>query len=82
MKLKTSLTVVGLSLKENEGKEGNKFYQISVDQDGEAGVLPMTEEAYKSIAGTFKKYVPTSLIVEYNDQYKNFRVIGISQGVR
>lgn len=81
MKTKVLMNVVGLSLKEEVGKEGNKFYKISIDQDGEAGTLSMTEEAYKSIAGTFAKYKPTTLTCEFNDQFKSLRVIGISQGI-
>lgn len=81
MKTKVVMSCIGLSLKETEGKNG-KFYQISIDQDGEAGSLPMTEEAYKIIAPVFKKYNPCSLTCEYNDQYKYLRVIGCSQGAR
>lgn len=79
MNLKFQMSAIGLSLKENEGKEGKKFYQISIDQDGEAGVLPVTEEAYKNIAATFKKYTPVTLSCIYNDQYKSLRVSGIGQ---
>lgn len=82
MKLRTKLSVIGLSLKVNEGKEGNKFYQISVDQDGEAGTLPMTEEAYLNIEKTFNKYYPTELTCEFNDQYKSMRVVGATQAAR
>ena len=81
MKVKTSLSCIGLSLKENEGKEGRKFYQISIDQDGEAGSLPISEDVYNLAKGTFKKYSPCILQLEYNDQYKSARVIGYKAGV-
>ena len=80
MKVKFTLSAIGLSLKETEGKDGKKFHQISIDQDGEAGVLPLTEEAYKISSATFKKYSPVTLSCEYNDQYKYLRVIGLTQG--
>lgn len=80
MKVKFNVNAIGLSLKENEGKEGRKFYQISIDQDGEAGVLPLSEEAYKLVAPTFKKYSPVSLSCEYNDAFKSVRVLGVAQG--
>lgn len=79
MNIRFQLSAIGLSIKENEGKEGRKFYQISIDQDGEAGSLPVSEEAYKSISATFKKYTPVTLSCIYNDQYKTVRVIGIGQ---
>ena len=81
MRLKVNMSVVGLCLKENEGKEGRKFYQISIDQDGEAGTLPITEEVYNNSKSTFKRYAPCTLTCEYNDQFKNFRVVGLSQGI-
>ena len=81
MKLKTTISVIGLSLKENESKDGRKFYQISVDQDGEAGSLPLSEDAYNSIKTTFKRFSPYDLITEYNDQYKSLRVTGIKAGL-
>lgn len=79
MKNKMMMSCVALSLKENEGKEGRKFYQISIDQDGEAGTLPITEEVYLNAKGVFKKYAPATLTCEYNDQYKTVRVIGMKQ---
>lgn len=80
MKIKFTMQAIGLSMKENVGKEDRKFYQISIDQDGEAGVLPLAEEVYKQHSATFKKYSPVSLTCEYNDNYKTCRVIGLSQG--
>lgn len=79
MNVRVSMSAVGLSIKETEGKEGQKFYRISIDQEGEAGALPLSDEAYKSIATTFKKYSPVVLNCVYNDQYKSLRVIGVSQ---
>lgn len=79
MKNKLMMSCIGLSIKENEGREGRKFYQISIDQDGEAGTIALTEDAYNMVKGTFKKYSPVTLTVEYNDQYKTLRCIGIKQ---
>ena len=79
MKIKFQLNAIGLSLKATEGKDGKQFYQISIDQEGEAGSLPITDEVYKVNSATFKKYSPVSLMCEYNDQYKYCRVIGLSQ---
>lgn len=80
MKNKVLLNCIALSIKENEGKEGRKYYQISIDQDGEAGTISMTEEAYLNIKGVFKKYTPCSLTCEYNDQYRTLRVLHVKQG--
>lgn len=80
MKIRMVMQAIGLSMKEIKGKNGNKFYQLSIDQDGEAGVLPITEEMYKANVSTFKKYSPVSLTLEYNDQYKYMRCVGLSQG--
>ena len=82
MKTKVLFNCVGLSLKEEKGKDGQSFYKMSVDQDGEAGTFSMTEDAYKSIVGTFARYKPCSVTAEFNDQYKSMRIIGVSQGVR
>lgn len=82
MKVKFSLSAIGLSLKENKTKDDRSFYQISIDQDGEAGVLPLSEEAYKLASPTFKKYSPVNLTCEYNDQYKSLRVLSLSQGLK
>ena len=81
MKVKATLNAIGLSMKEQTGKDDKKFYQISIDQDGEAGSLPITDEVYKTHSAVFKKYSPVTLTVEFNDQYKYMRVIGLSQGV-
>lgn len=82
MKTKVTFQAIGLSLKEESGKDGNKFYKVAIDQDGEAGTLSMTEDAYKSIVSSFQKYKPTSFTAEFNDSYKSLRVIAVSQGIR
>ena len=79
MKNKLMMSCIGLSIKENEGREGRKFYQISIDQDGEAGIIPLTEDAYNLVKGTFKKYSPCTLTLEYNDQYKTLRCLAVKQ---
>lgn len=78
MKNKLKMSAIGLSLKVNESKDGKHYYQISIDQDGEAGSLPISEECYLGVKDIFKKYSPVNLDCEYNDQYKTLRVIGIS----
>lgn len=78
MKNKLIMSAIGLSLKVNDGKDGKHYYQVSVDQDGEAGSLPISEDVYNNIKDTFKKYSPYNFTCEYNDQYKTLRVIGIS----
>lgn len=80
MKNKVVMSCIGLSIKENETKDGRKFYQISIDQDGEAGSLPLSEEAFLSVKGSFRKYSPCTLTCEFNDQYKSMRVLSIKQG--
>lgn len=80
MKIRSTLNAVGLNIKEEKGKDGNSFYKISVDQDGECGTLSMSEDAYKLVEKTFRKYSPVTLTVEYNDQYKNMRVLAVKQG--
>lgn len=79
MKLRLSMSVIGLSLKENE-RDGKKFYQMSIDQDGEAGSMAITEDAYKKIAGTFRRFSPCNVVCEYSDQYKYMRIVDIVQG--
>lgn len=78
MKNKLKMSAIGLSLKVNDGKDGKHYYQISIDQDGEAGSLPITEECYVSAKDVFKKYSPVNLECEYNDQYKSLRVLSIT----
>ena len=80
MKIKSTLNAVGLNIKEEKGKDGNSFYKISIDQDGECGTLSISEDAYKLVEKTFRKYSPVTLTVEYNDQYKNMRVLAVKQG--
>lgn len=82
MKTKVTLLAMGLSLKEQEGKEGRKFYQLSIDQDGEAGSLPMTAECYENTKALFKKYTPCVLTCEFNDQYNSMRIIGYQANSR
>ena len=55
MKTKVMMSAVGLSLKVNEGKNGT-FYQVSIDQDGEAGSLSMTEDAFVFIFSSLLSY--------------------------
>lgn len=80
MRIKTNFQAVALTIKKNEGREGRNYYQVSFDQEGECGTLPLTEDAYNSIAASFKRYTPASFIAEFSDQYKTFRITGISQG--
>lgn len=82
MKTKVNFSAVGLSVKEETGKDGSKFYKMSIDQDGEAGTLSMTEDAYKSISGIFQKYKPVNISAEFNDQYKSLRIIACTQGLK
>lgn len=76
------MSAVLLNLKEVDGREGRKYYQVSVDQDGEAGSMPITEQAYLDNKSIFKKYSPCTLTCEFNDQYKTCRVIALSQGLK
>lgn len=80
MKIRSTLNAVALNIKEEKGKDGNSFYKISLDQDGECGTLPMSVDAYKLVEKSFRKYSPCTLTVEYNDQYKNMRVLAVKQG--
>ena len=78
MKTKLKMSCIGLSLKDNESKDGKHYYQLSIDQDGEAGSLPISEECYLNVKDVFKKYSPVSLDCEFNDQYKSLRVLNIT----
>lgn len=78
MKNKLAMVAIGLSLKVNQSKDGKEYYQVSIDQEGEAGSLPLSEEAYKNNKDTFKKYIPYSFTCEYNDQYKTLRVVSMN----
>ena len=77
MKIFNQFVAYGLYVKMNTGKEGNKFYQVSLDQDGECGTLPMTEDAYLSIEKSFARFKPYQFQAEYNDSFKSFRITGI-----
>ena len=75
MKTKVVFNAVALSLKENIGKNGNKYYQISIDQDGEAGTIGITEEVYLGLKDNLVKYKPYQFTGEFNDSYGSMRVI-------
>ena len=70
MKLQFSVKALVLTKKEQEGKEGAKYYKIGVMQGEELGEMSVTEEVFKEV----DRGVAYILMVEYNDQYKNIRV--------
>lgn len=80
MRVKVEFMAVALSLKENESKNGNKYYQISIDQNGEAGSVGITEELYKTLAPTLVKYKPYVFTGEFNDSYGNLRIVNAVLG--
>lgn len=75
MNIKVLFNGVFLGAKRNETKNG-VYYNVSVECDGECGILSCTEEAYKKVVA-LEKYTMYSFEANYNSNYKNLRVIGV-----
>lgn len=56
---------------------GKKSYKLTILQNGEAGTISCTEEAYKSLGPVNNQFVEIHAALEYNSEYKTLRVTGI-----
>ena len=56
---------------------GKKSYKLTILQNGEAGSISCTEEAYKTVGPVNNQFVEIHAALEYNDTYKTLRVTGI-----
>lgn len=79
MKIITTFNALVINAKSTEyaKKDGTKglLHSISFDQNGECGTVNCTEEVVKSaLSNRLKDCV---LEGEYNDQYRNFRILSL-----
>lgn len=56
---------------------GKKSYKLTILQNGEAGSISCTEDAYKTLAPVNNQFVDVNAALEYNDTYKTLRVTGV-----
>lgn len=56
---------------------GRKSYKLTILQNGEAGSVPCTEDAYNMLGSVNNQFVDIHAALEYNDTYKSLRVTGI-----
>lgn len=72
MKLRTKFKGTVINKKEEQSKDGSKvYYKMSIDQEGEAGTVSITQEVYEKV----EKFKEFEMLGEYNDMYKSFRVL-------
>ena len=79
MKINVQFKALVLATQVNESKDGRKFYNASIflpENNGEVGVVPVSEDAYHNIVPSMD--TPVLLSAEYNDKYNSFRVVGVS----
>lgn len=70
--LQAKFLVVGKAA--NDSKDGEKtYYKLAVGQGGEAGSISCTEDVYNTVQ-EMQHYV---FGLEYNDQYKTLRIVGM-----
>lgn len=77
MRLTTQFVAVALSVKENEfERDGNKnkYYQVSLDQDGECGTLSCTEDCF---AKGIEKYKPYVFTCQFDSNNNRLRVMSM-----
>lgn len=76
MRINTQFVAVALSVKENvAASNGNKYYQISLDQDGECGSMSCSEDVYRNGIEKYKPYVFNAV---FNDQYNRMSIQSVS----
>lgn len=78
MRLVVQFVAVALSVKENEfERDGNvnKYYQVSLDQDGECGTLSCTDEVF---AKGIEKYKPYVFNCQFDSNNNRLRVVGMT----
>lgn len=67
-----------ISMKETEGKNG-KYYNVSVDCEGEAGTLGCTEDVYQQyVHGDIDRFTDYHFVGQYNSQYGSLRVVFVA----
>ncbi len=79
--MKLQFDAIPVSTGFREGKDGKKYYNVSVDSDGEILTFDASEEVHNSI----QKYRPARFVANYmkgeyqGRTYTRFTVISISQ---
>ena len=79
--MKLQFDAIPVSVGEREGKDGKKYYSISVDSDGEILTFDTLEEVARSV----QKYRPAHFTANYmkgeyqGRTYTRFRVVSLVQ---
>lgn len=74
MKIVSEINVVVLAKIENE-YQGNKYFNLTVFSDPEAGTLKCNKEVYDLV----QIGKPNRLVCEFNDKSNTFRAISIKE---
>ncbi len=73
MNIKTHGRVMVLAKNWREGSNRNIFYNLAIMNDGEAGNISCTSDAYdKAEVGK-----ENDVVFAYNEQYKSFRIVDV-----
>lgn len=74
MKIQSEVSVVVLAKVENE-YQGNKYFNLTVFNDPEAGTLKCNSDVYAGVSvGKLNK-----LVCEFNDKSNTFRAIAVKE---
>lgn len=75
MKIITEFKGTYINAKANTGKNGNTYYQISVDCNGDAGSISCTEDVFNLCqSGAVERFHDYIFTGELNTQYGSFRI--------
>ncbi len=75
MRINFVIDGVLISAKENEGKEGKKYYNVSIENSDEAGTVSCTEDLYLKIkSGVYPKYKTYRFQGMVNTQYNSLNI--------
>lgn len=74
MKIQSEISVVVLAKVENE-YQGNKYFNLTVFSDPEAGTLKCNSDVYQGV----QIGKPNRLVCEFNDKSNTFRAIAIKE---
>lgn len=72
-----------INAKAEMGKNGNEYYKMSVDCDGESGSISCTKDVYDLYqTGAIDRFSDYQFTGVYNDQYRSLQLISVTSPLK
>lgn len=76
MTINANAKIEVLAKNSREGENSQKFYNLAIMVNGEAGNISCTEDVYNMVT----ERAENNLVFAYNDKYKSFRAVSVIFG--